>query len=301
MMQYMTSTEDTVNKLIISLKKGTAKIVSDGSYYPTRERFGTVACIIDLGDDSLERIIILCIVSGPNAEQCSRRSELAGILSGLKFLQVLEQWSGLQHGKCKIAYDGEGAVIKMTNSNSTTPITPHFDIISAIKTILDRINTRCIFEHVYGHQDDKGVQLTELEELNVQADTLAKDFNYVHHKMDRTKLRTAMTEDELWPVFMNGNKIVSNTKKKIITEAAEQTLHDYWIRKKGRYTHQSMKKIDWDVLSRLPRRLQLGDGSGFLNSLITRREPVLNYPNGDIEERINVHYAGSMVIQLKIL
>ena len=154
---------------------------------------------------------------------------------------------------------------------------------------------------MYGHQDDKRDKLTELEELNVQADTLAKDFNYVHHKMDRTKLRTAITEDELWPVFMNGNKIVSNTKKKIITEAAEQTLHDYWIRKKGRYTHQSMKKIDWDVLSRLPRRLQLGDGSGFLNSLITRREPVLNYPNGDIEERINVHYAGSMVIQLKIL
>ena len=50
-----------------------------------------------------------------------------------------------------------------------------------------------------------------------------------------------MTEDELWPVFMNGSKIVSNTKKKIITEAAEQTLHEYWITKKGRYIHQSIK------------------------------------------------------------
>ena len=44
--------------------------------------------------------------------------------------------------------------------------------------------------------------------------------------MDKTKLRIAIAEDELWPVFMNDSKLVSNTKKKIITEAAEQTLHE---------------------------------------------------------------------------
>ena len=112
MMQYMTSTEDTVNKLILSLRQGTVKIVTDGSYYPTRNHFGTAACIIELGGESLERIIIWCIVSGPDEEQCSHRSELAGILSGVKFLQVIEQWSGLQRGQCTVACDGEGVITK---------------------------------------------------------------------------------------------------------------------------------------------------------------------------------------------
>ena len=135
MMQYMTSTEDTVNKLILSLRQGTVKIVTDGSYYPTRNNFGTAACIIELGGESLERIIICCIVSGPDEEQCSHRSELARILSEVKFLQVIEQCAGIQHGQCTIACDGEGAIKKMTNSNLISPVTPHFDILSAIKKI----------------------------------------------------------------------------------------------------------------------------------------------------------------------
>ena len=55
-------------------------------------------------------MIIWCIVSGPDEKQCSHRSELAEILSGVKFLQVIEQWSRLQHGQCTIACDGEGAI-----------------------------------------------------------------------------------------------------------------------------------------------------------------------------------------------
>ena len=258
MMEYMTSNEDTVTKLILALRQGTVKMVTDGSYYPTRNHFGTAACIIELGGESPERIIIWCIVSGPDEEQCSHRSELAGILSGVKFLQLIEQWSGLQSGQCTIACDGEGAIKKMTNINVISPVTPHFDILSAIKTIIDRVKTTCSFEHVYGHQDNKRDKLTELEELNVQADILAKDFNYAHHKMDKKKLRIATTEDELWPVFMNGSKIVTNTKKTIITEAAEQTLHNYWISKKGRYTHESIKKIDWEGLSRASKKVTIG-------------------------------------------
>ena len=69
MMQYMTSTKDTVTKIILSLRQGTVKMMTDGSYYPTRNHLGTAACIIELGDESPERIIIWCIVSGPDEEQ----------------------------------------------------------------------------------------------------------------------------------------------------------------------------------------------------------------------------------------
>ena len=57
---------------------------------------------------------------------------------------------------------------------------------------------------------------------------------------------------------MNGSNIVTNTKKTIITEAAEQTLHNYWISKKGRYTHESIKKIDWEGLSRASKKVTIG-------------------------------------------
>ena len=51
MMQYMTSTEDTVNKVILVLRQGVVKMVKDGSYYPTKNHFGTAACIIELGGE----------------------------------------------------------------------------------------------------------------------------------------------------------------------------------------------------------------------------------------------------------
>jgi len=86
------------------------------------------------------------------------------------------------------------------NHGQATPLAKHFDIIQAMRTMIAQTKLSWSWEHVWGHQDDMGQQLTTMEQRNMDMDKAAKE----HWQQQQHQQQTTLIHfvGESWHIFV---------------------------------------------------------------------------------------------------
>ena len=245
-----------LEKIGQSIKEGSLKVVSDGSYLDTH-KVGTAAWMLETpeGISTSGRMII----PGNEQAQGSYRSELGGIYGGLSHVALISKHLKIDKGKITLGCDGLGAVNIIDRKFEVTKCNMgQFDVIRGINKLRKNSNTKSSLRHVKGHQDDNTnyYQLDRWAQMNVLVDTMAKQ-KLSETLSDETyhQQRTNTFPFDLCPIsFCSDNKIPldsiqSHLTKAIKTAAGRKRVRRHW-RKKGKFTTNNEHNIDWPVVHR---------------------------------------------------
>jgi len=152
---------------------GVLTFCSDGSFKDNRGTASWIAVdgVREIGEDILV----------PAGVQNSYRSELAGILGGLRFLDSLVQYLTCSLAKHDSWCDGNSALEVAFGVNPLRQSMDQLDLIQGIRKCRDSIQRKGVTIkpiHVKGHADADGTVeiLTDDQVLNIRMDTRAKAF-----------------------------------------------------------------------------------------------------------------------------
>jgi len=97
-------------------------------------------------------------------DQCSYRSKLSGLYSIAATIAEMAPFHDLSSRSIKVTYDGESALHRCFKPWASSPLAKHFDIIQATRETIAKTPLHWSWEHVRGHQDNMGQQLTIMEQ-----------------------------------------------------------------------------------------------------------------------------------------
>lgn len=221
-------------------------ICSDGSYKDGR---GTASWIaVSLNGAKGEDMVV------PDGRHSAFRSELCGILGGLRFLTSLPN----PPHRVRIVCDGKSALEVSFSVYPLFPDSPQLDIlrcIRACRVALGMKGVDLVPVHIKGHADDHIPEesLSLDQRLNIWMDGRAKQF---WSKMAEAGWPNVAVQrlPASCSVKWGGQHIAARELPEAINSHA---LKDYWTRSTGA-RHQS--HIDWKVLALASRALRRGKG-----------------------------------------
>ena len=256
---WITKWPDDIAALLLDIQAGRAVAVSDGSYHPL-VKLSTAAWVIQ-STVTGDRMVGGGIVPGLLLDHNSYRSELGGLLGIVIFLRAVEMITRPPitplAAALTIACDGKSALYKslLTAKCHFSSKNKACDIISAIIDHHQKLHISLCPEHVEGHRDRQGNQLTLLEQLNVEMDDLAKRILATAVLRDEHPADTLLSRTEgLTPVFHNSAPINSCLQATLARQIASYQLRSWWIQKQ-RMTEEMESEIDWHVLGKVMREM----------------------------------------------
>ena len=158
-----------------ALIHGTAKLICDGSFQPTKSatRGGAAWVIICTATNNK----VIGYLPTPSSDANSYRAELTGIYAGLGYILATTILHHISHGSLHVYCDNELAVKQSHPTNARLrQTTQHADILRVIRHITSTLPIQISFNHIKGHQDDS-IHYSNLSleaKLNVLCDHLAK-------------------------------------------------------------------------------------------------------------------------------
>ena len=167
------SSSATTNNLWNELLQGRAYAVSDGSYFPT-SKTGACAWIISTRNRQ-EWIKGAGIIPGHEDDQDPYRSELGGQVALASFITAIILPTDVSP-TITVACDGKAAINRVNMEQKEIKANmKNVDFLTIISDLWEESSFTLIKQHVYGHQDESGRQLTSLEKLNCKVDLWAKE------------------------------------------------------------------------------------------------------------------------------
>ena len=239
------SGRDNLNHIVNAIQSGNCALVSDGSFAQNNQQ---AAAAWVIGNEAFHRQLsgkVVC--TGSKDHHSAYRGELAGIYGGLRMLEAICSTNKIQNGRIILGCDGRGALEKIQHRTSTLSA-KHFDYITSIKSILSSLPIKVTFVHVTGHADKKIPlhQLSPLERMNVQVDTLAKEHNERLRQDD--ELEALDLNREAGPVRISCGqqltKIKSKFRNKLYETITAIPTETYWLEKLKIDSNQR-KNIEW--------------------------------------------------------
>jgi hypothetical protein len=239
-----------LSSIIRALSTGTARAISDGSF---KDEFGTSA--LTVVDDADTSILGLNIVPGHPDDQGAYRSELAGLFGIVLLVNLLCSWAGILSGGIEVGCDGLSALNKAFDTWPLDPDDPHFDMLSALCTMIAASPLKWTTRHIEGHQDDDLTKALDFWALqNIQMDNLAKVY-WMQHSSTAPVLYPI--SDEGFQVWLGDRKLSSNHSSVFFDHIHGKTILA-WHASRHRFPACHTRKIDWDACGAALRRLPLG-------------------------------------------
>ena len=228
-MHYISSSHQT-NRLWNEILEGRAYAVSDGSFFPSSQT-GACAWIVSTRD-GLEWFKGGGIIPGSREDQDPYRSELGGQVGLASVITAIVLPDGVTPN-ITIACDGEAAIKRVNMDKSIIKANmKNVDMISIISDLWGDSSFTIDRQHVYGHQDDTGRQLSPLEKLNCRVDSWAKEIAIDQMNGLIPNLTFSSTSQGLGTIMCDGQLVTSNiqstlyslvTKKKFLTALGKNT------------------------------------------------------------------------------
>jgi hypothetical protein len=195
-------------------------LVSDGSELARHMTFGWALCLTD-GTR-------LAVCSGPTfGKGSSHRAEATGMLSGARFLQLLQLFcSDTILRPTTFITDNKGLLMRIMQrcqysaNYATATLAPDWDLLKQIYDAIQDLTITPKFEHVKGHQDNKVAyqKLSLPAQLNVDADHEAGNFQWNHAPTQRDHVPThASTRVQL---HVAGSTVTGHYRHHICTAAS---------------------------------------------------------------------------------
>ena len=249
--QYLLSrirgaTPRAITAIAESIQQGTARIVSDGSYYAETKR---AAFEVRL-EDSRKRhqIVVTQYVPGVFEDNDAYRAEAAGICTGFLLLKTLCQANNIVAGEIKLGCDGQSALNKSTSVTWTIRTSDkHHDILFAAQQYRTELPISINPIWIRGHQDEGPdaipyCRMDRMTQLNVDCDTGAKALAKIPPVTPPPQVTSP-----LWTIAVNGVKLVNDIEAKLRKAVHDPQLLDYWHRH-GRLHEDQQHRVDWPAL-----------------------------------------------------
>ena len=238
-----------IDHIALALQSGNCAMISDGSFDPSISQAAGAWCI---GNEALHRLLTgQSPCTGQKTSHSAYRGELAALYGGMMCIKLLCEYKNITTGRILIGCDGLGALKKI--QTTTTPLsTKHFDYVSSLQMIIKEIPLSIQFIHVKGHQDASidMEQLSVVEQMNVLADTLAKQANSRLTHDNRTANLPLFKE--LGPLFLSNGitqtKLTSQLQHSLYSELTKYPTRSYW-QKKMTIPSSYSPTIAWDAIS----------------------------------------------------
>ena len=218
-MNYVSSSTTTHN-LWNEILQGQAYAVSDGSFFPT-SRTGACAWIVSTRGGQ-EWIKGGGIIPGSSYDQDPYRSELGGQVGLASFISAIILPTGASPN-ITIACDGKAAIdrVNMETSSMKSNMT-NVDMLSIISDLWEDSSFSITKQHVYGHQDNIGRQLTQLEKLNCRVDLWAKEIAQIQIQGFLPNLAFSPTPHGYGTITCNGQLITSKIQSSLYKQVTKQ-------------------------------------------------------------------------------
>ena len=236
--------------VVQSIREGTARLVTDGSYNRgVRPDVSSAGWLIYC--TKRKKILLTCSFHETTAKAGSYRGELLGLTSIHIFLNAIEEYFGVTcHDDCVIACDNIGALQRCQERRKKVPSgAKHGDIRRVLRKIHYRIKGRPNYIHVYGHQDDRKRwdQLTPLEKLNYHCDNLAKAAllrgTLANHDRSVERQRLPL---ESAAVFVKGSKLTGECGEEIRFVMGRTKARRFYLEDLG-WMAATFDAVDWEA------------------------------------------------------
>ena len=224
------------------IASGHGRIVCDGS---VKDSKGTAA-VTTYGEEGVSDVVMCNITPGDPDDIDSTRSELGGIYSGVVATELLVEQHGLTDGTVTVGCDSENTLRAVFwDASEPTLEQAHFDLVSAIRCKLRRSPLQWVGRWIKGHQDDApGQHLDWWARQNIAMDAMAKEHWAFTHGT-RAQPRLERIEDEVWPLFCHGRKVVSTLTKTLDRALNGAKATEYWTVQKAQKGDGEVLPVDW--------------------------------------------------------
>ena len=230
-MSYLTSSASTGN-LLMHLTQGTAIGVRDGSYYMSHN-VGSCAWIIS-SPDGLEWISGGGIIPGKDTDQNAYRSEIGGLLGLTIFLHALDLPPNT-NPSILIACDGKSALQKViTGKYEIKCKYKDIGMISIMHDLWKESKFVPTTQHLYGHQDVTGRELTMLETLNCKVDLRAKEIALNDIRDSTNHPPPSSTTLGLGSIYCNNSIITSKIRQSLYNSVTTKSFIS-WLSSKNTF------------------------------------------------------------------
>jgi len=249
-------TTSTGHTLAAALSNNTAVAVSDGSL---KLGFGTAAYVLE-GDTSEGRITGVNTVPGPIPEGDSHRCEVSGIYAVVLIVQAITRLHTITSGSITMACDNIQSLQLFDPEYLPDPSHKNFDIVHATWSLVQKSTVNWIGKHVKGHQDKHPHRrLTRLEKLNVEMDTLAKNYwrhQCIHNNGYIPKPLDIPIHGEGWQLWQGTTKVASPNSHALYGSIQDPITQQWWVRH-NHIPKDAIDQIDWNITAKYIHDLPL--------------------------------------------
>jgi hypothetical protein len=232
--------------LVVSLRKGTAIAVSDGSF---KDACGTAAFMIEDCDtpSAVSQAIGVNTVPGFTEDHSTYRSELSAVSGIIATVDCICSAHGVLSGAIEVGLDGDQAMKACSGLWPLKADQVDFDLLQDIRAKIKHSPLVWHWRWIEGHQDDKTPfeALDRWAQLNVICDGLAKAF-WNNCVSSHSWLPNHAFGDENWSVWIDGKKLSRLDKTKLYAYTFSARTKRYWHRKHS-LNPELIKAINWDA------------------------------------------------------
>jgi len=150
-----------------------------------------------------------------------------------------------------VACDGLSALRKVQSQKITEPTEAHYDLISAIRSLQQRLPLQVTFKHVKGHQDTGQTMVLSREAwMNIKMDEQAK--RKVSVDGPHEQLRHIPYEG--WSCLIEGKRITKHLTETLRQYLTGGPLLNHWAMRQ-RFKPGTETQIDWNMTAKAMRAL----------------------------------------------
>ena len=201
------------------------------------------------------------VIPGKEAEQDPYRSELGGQLGLAAAVSAII----LPHDatpRLTVACDGKAALGRVQlAANKTKAKMKSVDLISIISELWSTSSFKITKEHVYGHQDDSGRPLTQMEALNCRVDILAKEIAGLKMTGSLPQQIFKPTELGLGTITCSNTLITSKIQQSLYKQITHQKFVCALAENQEAPVDLATINIDWEAYAKArketPKNIQL--------------------------------------------
>ena len=245
-LRCQTTSSASIEDLVQSIKDGSTKAASDGSY-KSDVLHGTAGWTIET-PSSHQYITGMSLSPGTVSDQSAYRSELVGLLAIMDRLwQLCEDYS-ITKGSVTIYCDSKSALHKAfwRKPTNLSPSEKHSDLISAIMGIHRKLPISIQACHIRAHQDeDKPYSsLSHEAQLNIRMDFVAKKALAQYAQCPTHTTNFPVHPMSLICPKVRGKRVFHQMLTDLYKNIATDKLEEDWMAM-GRFTPYNSHLIHW--------------------------------------------------------
>ena len=250
---YLLLPTNNCDNLKQSIIQGTAVAISDGSF---KDKYGTTGFIIT-GDSIDSAIVGATPCLGRRELHDAYRAELTGLLAMLIVLEQVCEFHQITEGKVCLSCDNDTALERCMDDEWAIKITDsNWDVIRSAKAIKQRLPIKITYEKVKGHVDSikPFIQMSRLEKLNMECDTLAAVF--------REQTASMQLEQDLvlpyqgWVIATSGTVVINEMEKNLYQHCSKKNILKKWDNLRGMNKTTTLL-IDWEAMEKAMKAIPL--------------------------------------------